>query len=46
MFRDQPLISLTPAVVKVQFLMLVFGCIIATGANDFFSYFLSFHITP
>ena len=25
-FRDQPLISLTPAVVKVQFLMLVFSC--------------------
>nr|DAS30231.1 MAG TPA: hypothetical protein [Caudoviricetes sp.] len=25
-FRDQPLISLTPAAVKVQFLILVFSC--------------------
>nr|DAF52549.1 MAG TPA: hypothetical protein [Siphoviridae sp. ctCb814] len=41
-FRDQPLISLTPAAVKVQFLILVFGCIIATGVNDFFYIFFPF----
>nr|DAG19379.1 MAG TPA: hypothetical protein [Caudoviricetes sp.] len=35
-------ISLTPAAVKVQFLILVFSCIIATGVNDFFHIFFPF----
>lgn len=35
-FRDQPLISLTPAAVKVQFLMLVFECVFTQWDKNFF----------
>nr|DAF69766.1 MAG TPA: hypothetical protein [Caudoviricetes sp.] len=35
-FRDQPLVSLTPAAVKVQFLILVFSCITQLVQKAFF----------
>nr|DAF56398.1 MAG TPA: Photosystem II reaction centre I protein (PSII 4.8 kDa protein) [Myoviridae sp. ct0Qb19] len=35
-FRDQPLISLTPAAVKVQFLILVFECVFTQWDKKFF----------